>query len=170
MQRPSHNPANYYLTQDGVISKIDSYWDKLREVAEELDSMTQYTFRRLTNAICISLLGILPVLWLSPTKVLGMFILVGGLCVSLLLSAVQLVGLWEFQDQKKRGKILFEALKIEMQREYFEVEDMHLEERILLNHYTLSARFPIPPFFYVSILTALVGCNGALLWSYYFYW
>ena len=170
MQRYSNNPANYYLTQDGVISKIDTYWDRLRDTSEELDVMTRYTFRRLINVFCGSVMGILPVLWLSPSKPLGMFILVGVLSISMLLAAIQLVALWEFQAVKKRGKIIFDALKAEIEREYFEEEDMPLEERIFLNHYLLSSRFPIHPFLYCLMLLALIASNSTVLWIYSIYW
>jgi len=167
MQRPSHNPANYYLTQDGVINKTETYWDKLRDVSDELDIMSQYTFRRLVNTICGSLVGILPVCCLSPTKTISLFILVGVLAASLLLCTIQFIVLWEFHALKKRGAILYEALRIETEREYFEEEDVPTEERILLNHYTLSARFPINPFLYSILLLLLLGFNGGLLWIYF---
>ena len=170
MQRPSYNPSNYYLTQDGVISKIDSYWDKLRSNTEELEANSRYTFRRLAHIFAGSILGILPVLWLSPDKLLGMLILVGVLIVSLILTGIQLVLLWEFQAIKKRGKMLYDALKLETQREHFEEEDVPIDERVLLTHFVLASRFPIHPFFYLAILSTLVGINTLSLWSYYLNW
>lgn len=170
MQRPSYNPSNYYLTQDGVISKIDSYWDKLRDNTFELESISRYTFRRLAQIFAGSVLGILPVIWLSPHKVVGMLILVGVLIISLLLTGIQLVLLWEFQAIKKRGKILYDALKLETQREYYEEEDVPIDERVLLTHFELASRFPIHPFLYISILSILVSVNTLFLWTYYLNW
>jgi hypothetical protein len=170
MQRPSHNPSNYYLTQDGVISKIDTYWDKLREASEELEAMSRYTFRRLVNVFAGSAMGILPVLWLAPTKALGMFILVGVLIISMLLVGIQFVILYEFHALRKRNNVLYEALRIEVSREYFEEEDIPLEERILLHQYALCSRFPIHSALYSFLLFLLVCINSSFLYLYHIYW
>jgi hypothetical protein len=170
MQRPSHNPSNYYLTQDGVISKIDTYWDKLSEASEDLESASRYVFRRLINSFAGSTMGVLPVFWLSPSKTIGMFALVAVLVMSLFATGVQWVVWYEFQSLKTRSLILYEALKLEMSREYFEEEDIPLEERILLNQFALSARFPVHGLLYMFLLVLLPSINASLMYLYYFYW
>lgn len=170
MQRPSYNPSNYYLTPDGVISKIDTYWDKLRDNIEELESISQYTFRRLAYTFAGSVMGIVPVLWLVPDKMVGMLILVGVLVASAILAGIQLMFLWEFQTTKKRGKMWYEALKLETEREYFEEEDVPLDERVLLKHFELACHFPIHPILYLLVLSILVSVNTLFLWGYYLNW
>jgi hypothetical protein len=170
MQRPSYNPSNYYLTSDGVISKIDSYWDKLSDNIEELENISEHTFRRLARIFAGCVMGTLPVFWLTPHKMVGLLILVSVMVVSIILSGVQVVLLWEFQSLKKRGVMLHEALKIETQNEYFEEQDVPLDERVLLKHFEIAARFPIHPFLYLVILSGLVGLNTLFLWAYYLHW
>ena len=69
------NGANYFITQDGIISKLDSYWDQLREVTNHLENISKNIVKKLFNSFLGSLLFIILIFWLDLGKDFSLIVL-----------------------------------------------------------------------------------------------
>jgi hypothetical protein len=169
MPRPSKDLTNYCLTPDGVINKLDTYWDKLRDITEDLEDLTKNTVRKLLNFYCGCLLGILPVFALKPSKTLGVIVMLFLVVCTVSFVAIQFANYLEFRILRKRGVLLYRELGRELESEYYE-EEAPFEERILLNGFRLATHLPINQYFYLVLLFLLPLITGGLFGFYYLYY
>ncbi len=165
------NSANYFLTKDGVISKLDSYWDQLREHSARLDSLSKPMLRKLFNSFIGSVLIIITLVWLNFEKEVTMILLSLTALGSVSISTSQLLVYLEFLATRKRGLILHDELNTELECSYDDEfdEDISVEERILLSNFQLSCEPPMHPGLYLILLTIYPILNIAFALSYYFY-
>lgn len=166
----STNSANYVLTKDGVISKLDYYWDKLQMITLRLEALSSVMQKKLLYSYLASglLVGLIYFSNLQAWVSLISFALV---CLSTFsLSMVQVIRFLEFLDLKKKGFVLHQELEQEAmwnaKSNYF--EDTSIEERIWLNNFLLASKTPIPIYLYavlVSLLPLLtVFCAVVYFW------
>ena len=165
------NLANYYLTEDGVISKLDTYWDKLREITFSLEKLTRNMVRFLFNNLTISLLCVILIFWLDWSKTLSIGLLSLVTLGASAWSAFQWSGFLEFNILKKRGMVLYNALSSELEWNEmdYDLEDLPLEERILLSNFHLASQMPLNTFLYLFFVLLAPIINITFLGFFYFY-
>jgi hypothetical protein len=167
----SVNSGNYVLTKDGVISKLDSYWDRLQEITHRLDGLSKLMQKKLINSFVGTFLFVIVVFWIEPVFQISLILLALISLGAFSLAAIQLMSFFEFMDLKKKGMVLYQELyhEVEWNAEQEYLEEISLEERILLNNFLLSAEMPISPYLYGSLLALLPLSVLGIFTSYFFY-
>jgi hypothetical protein len=165
------NIANYYLSQDGVINRLDTYWDKLRVLTEEMEILTRNISRILFGSISLSMLFALVIFWLKIDKNLGLILLSLGALGAFTASLMQLATYFDFREKRKRGLVLYQELQREfdLMLTYDTGEGFPVEEKILLNNFLLAAELPITQSLYVGLLICLPILNIGF-WGAYYLW
>jgi hypothetical protein len=165
------NTANYYLSQDGVINRLDTYWDKLRALTEEMENLTRNISRILFGSISVSMLFALVIFWLKIDKNLGLILLSLGALGAFTASLMQLATYFDFREKRKRGQVLYQELQreFELMLAYDTNEGFPVEEKILLNNFLLAAELPITQSLYIALLAFLPLLNLGF-WAGYYIW
>lgn len=165
------NSANYFLTEDGVISRLDTYWDKLSNLTIRLDNTTKNLAKRLFYSLVASLFLIVIVFWLDLERSISLTVLSLFSLLAVTLAVAQLTTFLEFVDLKKRGMILHDELSRELEYgldSHLE-EEVSVEERIILSNFLLSCELPINPYLYLCLLALLPLMHGIFFGFYYLY-
>lgn len=164
------NLDNYYLTETGVINKLDTHWDKLHSITSDLEKLSNKMIRTLFNNLTISLLMIIFIFWIDMEKTVSLLSLGFVVICSVLWSAYQLTTYWEFGLFKERGKLLYKELvhELELSETLHFDYDLPLEERILLNNFILASEAPLNPVLYF-IFTALAPITAIGFMSFYYF-
>ena len=165
------NGANYFITQDGIISKLDSYWDQLREVTNHLENISKNIVKKLFNSFLGSLLFIILIFWLDLGKDFSLIVLSLITLGTIALAVVQITAYLEFVKIKKKGMILYNELSREVEWNYDNnyVEDLPVDERILLSNFLLACELQLNAYVYLSLLALLPFINIAFFVFYYLY-
>ncbi|MCU0448108.1 MAG: hypothetical protein MUE85_24670 [Microscillaceae bacterium] len=165
------NTANYYLSQDGVINRLETYWDKLRSLTQEMDSLTRHISRVLFGSISVSMLFALIIFWLKIDKNLGLILLSLGALGAFTASLMQLATYLEFREKRKRGQVIYQELQREfdLMLIYDEGEGFPVEEKIVLNNFLLASELPITQSLYITLLVFLPILNLGF-WAAYYVW
>ncbi len=153
----STNSGNYVLTKDGVISKLDCYWDKLQVITVRLEALSGVMQKKLLYSYLASGLLVGLVYFTNLEAVVSLLAL-GLVCLSSFSMAMaQIIRFLEFLDLKKKGLVLYQELEQEvvwnLENEY--LEDISIEDRISLNSFLLAAQMPIPPYLYAALVSLL---------------
>ncbi|NJO00710.1 MAG: hypothetical protein HC880_02600 [Bacteroidia bacterium] len=163
------NRANYFLTKDGVISKLDTYWDKLKDLTVQLENLSRPTVQKMFNIYLGSILFTVVILWLELEKNLSITLLALVALGGASLVARQILSFLEFVDLRKKGRVIHDELSHEIEYGYSDEieEDISVEERILLSNFLLACDFPINQYLYLGLLILLPMLNlGLLLFCY----
>ena len=165
------NSANYFLTEDGVISKLDTFWDRLKILTAKLENTTKNLAKRLFYSLVASLFLIVIVFWLDLGKSISLTALAVLSLSAITLSVAQLTAFLEFIDLKKRGMIIHNELSRELE---FGLEgtlddEVSVEERIILSNFLLACELPMNSYLYLGLLTLLPVMNIIFFGFYYFY-
>lgn len=166
------NNANYFLTKDGVISKLDTYWDRLRDLSIKLEGISKHMVRKLFNSYTGSALLMIVIFWLDMEKSFSLTLLALVVLGSISLIATQVLSYLEFMGLQRKGMIIHDELNQEIEFGFDEdlEEDISVEERILLSNFLLACELPINRILYIALLLVLPLANIACLAFYYFYW
>jgi hypothetical protein len=164
------NIENYCLTQDGVISKLTTYWDELKEATLQIDKLSSYLLQRAFNLLSINMLSMLIIFWLrlpfSQTVLILSFISFGGLWGVLVLISQYL----RFKRLRKKTDILYNELYDVFKYTYQDapIHEVSTEERLILQNYQVVMHFLIPPAIFFFILGMIVALNIFFFCFYYF--
>ncbi len=163
------NSANYFLTENGVISKLDSYWDKLESLTTQLENATKHMAKKLFNSFIGTMLFIVIIFWLNLEYTLGLTLLALVILGAISLAATQLNSFMEFMDLKKKGMILYEELNRELEQGFDELldEEISVEERIILSNFLLACELPMNTYLYLALLGLLPLISLGLFIFYY---
>lgn len=163
--------ANYYLTEHGVIDKLATYWDQLRDYTEALERISQpMMYRLFANFSTTSLLTIV-VFWLNLERRIALILLallvLGGFSMML----VQALRYLDFIDTRRKGQILYHELAYELDNDvdYESREDLAVEERILLSNFELACELPIPAGLYLFLMAVTPIFNITFFSLYYLF-
>lgn len=163
------NSTNYFLTKDGVISKLDTHWDNLRGITHKLEGISKFSVKKLFNGFTGSILFTIVVVWLGLDKNLTLTFLALISLGSLSLMATQFLTYLEFIEYKKKGIIIFDELSHELEFGYDEEEDISVDERILLGNFKHASQFPVNRYLYLLFLALLPIINFVFFAFYFFY-
>ena len=165
------NSANYFLTEDGVISKLDTYWDRLKLLTTKLENTTKNLAKRLFYSLVVSLFLIVIVFWLDFEKPVSLTILALLSLSAITLSVTQLTAFLEFIDLKKKGMIIHNELSRELEFGFEGSldEEVSVEERIILSNFLLACELPMNSYLYLGLLTLLPIMNIIFFGFYYYY-
>lgn len=164
------NSTNYILTENGVISKLDTYWDKLKIITEDLENLTRNLAKWLFYSFIASMFLIVFIFWLDLDKSVSLVVLSMITLAAISFSISQLISYLEFSELKKKGRILHDELSNEL--EYGpenSLEEISVEERIILSNFQLACELPINPFIYLGLLVLLPLVNIVFSVIYYIY-
>lgn len=166
----SVNSGNYVLTKDGVINKLDSYWDRLQNITHKLDGLSRLMQKKLFNSFAAVFLFLIVVFWAAPSFQMTLILLALISLCAFSLTAIQLMSFFEFLGLKEKGMILYQELyhEVEWNAEFEYLEEVSLEERILLNNFIASTKMPIPAYLYVTILILLPLISLGVFAFYFF--
>lgn len=149
--------TNYILTEDGVINKIDSYWEELNELSDQQEKLGRDLLKKLFGHFSLSLVIVISVLWTNIPHTYGVVIL-ALISVATLISAISQINVYvAFVRNKKHGMILYKELSQQIVHNY----ENSLERRVTLSKFLLSCTLPLHPYLYVFLLgsffTVIVG-------------
>jgi heme/copper-type cytochrome/quinol oxidase subunit 4 len=161
------NLTNYIVTSEGIISKLDTYWDKLRRITVELETLSKNTARKLFSFYGGVFFALLPVLLLKPSRTVGVLILTFMVVSAVCFVAIQLANFLEFNTLRKQGNLLARELSREIEVEYMHEDEAPFEERIILSSFQLATHLPINQYLYLLLLCLLPLITGAFLWGFY---
>lgn len=158
--------TNYILTEDGVINKIDSYWEELNELSDQQEKLGRDLLKKLFGHFSLSLVIVISVLWTNIPHTYGIVIL-ALISVATLISAISQINIYvAFVRNKKHGMILYKELSQQIVHNY----ENSLERRVTLSKFLLSCTLPLHPYLYVFLLgsffTVIVG--STIFYNFYF--
>lgn len=163
------NEANYILTQDGVINKLSTYWDKLQTLTTQLENASQNMMKHLFISFLGSLVLMIVVFILKLNKDISLIVLIFGIIGVMFFTGVQIIGYLNYLDIRKKGMILYNELSHEAEKdmELHYRDEAPAEERILLGSFLLAAELPIHSFLYLTLLFLVPATHLCFLSFYY---
>lgn len=163
------NIANYCITEDGVISRLTTYWDELKEATNEMERLSSVLPQRSFNILSINMIGVLLVYWFKFSDSIAL----------LSLSVISLLAFWgvlwlisqylKFKRLCKKTNILYQELWEDYQYSYQDVPTYEIpaDEKIILQQYQLTKEFLMPNFVFFLILLMIISLNTFFFVFYY---
>ncbi|TAE48185.1 MAG: hypothetical protein EAZ44_07860 [Cytophagia bacterium] len=163
------NIANYCITEDGIISRLTTYWDDLKEATNQMEKLSSVLPQRSFNILSLNMISVLLIYWFKLSDSMTLFSL----------SVVTLLAFWgvlsllsqylKFIRLCKKTKILYQELWENYQYSYQDVPvyEIPAEEKIILQQYQLTKEFLMPTFIFFLILLMIIGLNAFFFLFYY---
>jgi len=159
--------ANYILTEDGVINKIDSYWEELNDLSDKQEKLGRDLLKKLFGHFALSLVIVISVLWTNIPHLYGVIVL-GIISVATIASSITQVNIYvAFVRNKKHGMILYQELSQQIVHNY----ENSLERRVTLSKFLLSCTLPLHPYLYVFLLGSFfsVIIGSTVFYNFFLY-
>jgi hypothetical protein len=165
------NITNYYLTEDGIINRLDTYWDKLKDLTNKMEDLSKNVLRYLFGSFSVGLLMVSLIFWLDLPRQSSLIFLSLISLIVLSVALLQFANYLELRAVKKRGYILYKELSKEFDQyySYDDFDEMPVEEKIILNNFLLACELPINHYLYLSLLTLMPIVHFSLFLFYYFW-
>ncbi|WP_299459251.1 hypothetical protein [uncultured Microscilla sp.] len=157
--------TNYILTEDGVINKIDSYWEELNELSDKQERLGRDLLKKLFGHFSLSLVAVISVLWVNVPHSYGVIALAVVSLATLASTIVQINTYVAFVRNKKHGMILYQELSQQIVHNY----ENSLERRVTLSKFLLSCTLPLHPYLYMFLLASffLVITGSTIFYNFY---
>lgn len=157
--------TNYILTEDGVINKIDSYWEELNELSDKQERLGRDLLKKLFGHFSLGLVAVISVLWTNIPHLYGVVILAVVSLATLASAIAQINDYVAFVRNKKHGMILYQELSQQIVHNY----ENSLERRVTLSKFLLSCTLPLHPFLYMFLLVSffLVIIGSTVFYNFY---
>ena len=140
--------ANYILTENGVINKIDSYWEELNDLSDKQEKLGRDLLKKLFGHFSLSLIIVISVLWTGIPHLYGVIIL-AVISLATIVSSISQINIFvAFVRNKKHGMILYKELSQQIVHNY----ENSLERRVTLSKFLLACTLPLHPYLYVFLL------------------
>lgn len=165
------NITNYYLTEEGIINRLETYWDKLRDLTNQMEDLSKNVLRYLFGSFSMGLFVVSLIFWLDLPRQSSLVFLSLISLIILSLALLQFANYLELRAVKKRGYILYKELSREFDQHYSldEYEEMPVEEKIILNNFLLACELPINHYLYLTLLILMPLVHFGLFLFYYFW-
>lgn len=157
--------TNYILTEDGVIDKIDSYWEELNDLSDKQEKLGRDLLKKLFGHFSLGLVMVISVLWTNIPHNYGIITLV-LVSLATIASAISQVNTYvAFVRNKKHGMILYQELSQQIVHNY----ENSLERRVTLSKFLLSCTLPLHPYLYVFLLGSffMVILGSTVFYNFY---
>lgn len=164
------NISNYCITEDGIVSRLTTYWDALKDSTSLMEKISSALPQKAFNILSINMIAVLLIYWFQFSHHISLFSL----------SIVAMFAFWgvlflvseylKFHRLCKKTDILYQELWEDYQYTYDDVPSYEIpaEEKIILQQYLIAKEFLMPKFVFFLILLMILALN-AFFYAFYYY-